>query len=56
MKDPIVEEVRKAREEHAQKYNNDLHEICRNLKEMQNTCKHQIANYTPKKPLRANGT
>lgn len=56
MKDPIVEEVRKAREEHAQEFNNDLHEICRDLKEKQNNCGHQIVNHHPKKYLKATGT
>ena len=56
MKDPIVDEVRKARMEHAQKFNNDLHEICKDLKQKQTTCGHPIVNYPPKKILKATGT
>ena len=32
MKDPIVEEVRKARRKHAERFNFDLHAICVDLK------------------------
>ncbi len=32
MKDPIVEEVRKARRKHTQRFNFDLHAICADLK------------------------
>ena len=56
MKDPIVEEVRKAREKHAQEFNNDLHAICKDLKEKQNNCGHQVVHYPPKKYLKATGT
>ena len=33
--DPIVEEIRKFRQEHAAKYNNDLHEIVAALREQE---------------------
>ncbi len=41
MDDPIVEEVRKHRQAHAAKYNNDLKAICAALKirEQQSSCK-----------------
>ena len=32
MKDPIVEEVRKARQDHAKEFNHDLSAICKDLK------------------------
>lgn len=51
MKDPIVEEVRQSREKHAKKFNNDLHEICRDLKKLQKACGHKIVNCSPKKIL-----
>lgn len=35
MNDPIVEEVRKSREEHARKFNYDLDAICADLMEKQ---------------------
>jgi hypothetical protein len=33
--DPIVEETRKARQEHAARFNHDLADICRDLKEQE---------------------
>ena len=33
--DPIVEETRKARQEHASRFNYDLADICRDLKEQE---------------------
>lgn len=41
-KDPIVEEVRKFRYEHAKRFNNDLDLICEDIKRDQATCGHQI--------------
>ena len=35
MKDPIVEEVRKARDEHARKFHYDLDAICRDIQARQ---------------------
>ena len=34
MKDPIVDEVSKARQDHAQKFNHDLTAICDDLKKL----------------------
>ena len=56
MKDPIVEEVRMAREEHAKKFNYNLKEICRDLKEKQARSGHQIVNFPPHKHFKATGT
>ena len=33
--DPIVEEIRKIREEHARKFNYDLHAICEDIRQRQ---------------------
>ena len=40
MKDPIVEEVRKARLEHAKEFNHDLSAICKDLKRIERECLH----------------
>jgi|GEM_PF-6335095 len=40
MKDPIVEEVRKHRKEHTQKFHGELSEICADLRRVQETSGH----------------
>lgn len=52
MKDPIVEEVRKARQKHAEKYNFDIHAICEDLKKIEETCGHPIKTLPAKKSLK----
>ncbi|MHB8777055.1 MAG: hypothetical protein ACYC6R_04730 [Anaerolineales bacterium] len=47
--DPIVEEVRKARDEHAKKFNYDLQAIVADLKKQQNASKHKFVMLPPKK-------
>jgi len=49
MRDPIVEEVRKAREEHARKFNYDLEAICRDIQARQTKCGHQLVRFGPRK-------
>jgi len=49
MKDPIVEEVRKARDEHARKFNYDLDAICQDIQDRQKTCGHKLVRFTPNK-------
>jgi DUF438 domain-containing protein len=56
MKDPIVEEVRKAREEHANKFKNSLSEISRDLKSKEAACGHPVVNFPPKRFLKATGS
>jgi len=48
MIDPIVEEVRKARRRHAQRFNFDLHAICKDLKKKEKNCGHPIKSLPPK--------
>lgn len=48
--DPIVEEVRKTRDEHAKKFNYDLQTIVADLKKQQKASKHKFATLPPKKP------
>jgi len=49
MKDPIVEEVRKYRMEHTQKFRGDLSAICANLRHVQIASGHKIVRLTPRK-------
>jgi hypothetical protein len=39
MKDPIVAEVRKYRMEHTNKFHGDIHEICNDIKNLENKLK-----------------
>ena len=48
MKDPIVEEVRQARQDHAKEFNHDLSKICKDLKRIERECGHRLVNLPPK--------
>ncbi len=48
MRDPIVEEVRKARDEYAKKFNYDLDAICRDLQEKQGKDGRKVVSFPPK--------
>ncbi|MEW6355611.1 MAG: hypothetical protein AB1696_04740 [Planctomycetota bacterium] len=48
-KDPIVEEVRRIRKAHAAKFNYDLHEICRDLREQQKQGGRKVVSFPPKR-------
>lgn len=48
MKDPIIEEVRKAREDHAAEFNHDLAAICGNLKRIERDCGHRVVTLPPR--------
>ena len=56
MRDPIVETVREAREEHAKKFNYDLHEICEDLRSKQKDCGHKVISLPPKHITKATGS
>lgn len=49
-KDPIVEEVRKARDEYARRFNYDLDAICRDLREKQKTGGIKVVSLPAKRP------
>jgi hypothetical protein len=49
-KDPIVEEVRRARERHAAKYHYDLDAICQALREEERRSGRRVVSLPPKKP------
>ena len=46
--DPIVEEVRVARQKHAVRFNFDLKKIAQDLKEKQEESNRKIVSYSPK--------
>ena len=48
--DPIVEEVRNARNEHAKKFNYDLNAIFADLKKQQKSSKRKFVTLPPRKP------
>ncbi len=48
MKDPIVEEVRRARYKHAEKFNFDLKSICQDLKKKEEYIENPIIFLQPK--------
>jgi hypothetical protein len=53
MKDPIVEEVRKARQDHAQKFNYDITAICDDLKKIEKECEDRLVSLPPKPSTKA---
>lgn len=48
-KDPIVEEIRKIREEHSAKYNHDLRAIYKDLKEQEYTSGRRYVKFPAKR-------
>jgi hypothetical protein len=50
MKDPIVEEVRKHRQEYASQFGGDLDAMVADLRKIQATCGHQVVRRPAKKP------
>jgi hypothetical protein len=50
IRDPIVEEVRKHREEYAKRFNYDLAAICRDLRKKQKASGRKIVSFPPKRP------
>lgn len=46
--DPIVEEVRKHRQEHAASFNYDLAEICRALRDKEKKSSRPVVNRSPR--------
>ena len=56
MRDPIVESVREAREEHAKKFNYNLHDICEDLRSKQKDCGHKVVSLPPKRIAKASSS
>lgn len=49
MKDPIVEEVRKYRMEHTQRFGGDIHRICEDLRKTEEALKDRLVKRMPRK-------
>jgi hypothetical protein len=50
MKDPIVEEVRKHRDEYARQFHGDLDAMIADLRKIQATCGHRVVRRPAKMP------
>jgi len=49
MEDPIIAEIRKIRDEHAAKFNFDLHAICEDLRKKEKSCGHPLVSLPPRR-------
>ena len=49
--DPIVEEVHRIRDEHARKFNYDLHAICEDFREQQLLSGRKVVSRQPRRPV-----
>jgi len=56
VKDFIVEEVQKARQAHAAKFDLDLHAICEDLRQKEKACGRPVVSLPPKRLLKAKGS
>ena len=56
IEDPIVEEIRYYRKEHAKKYDNDIKRIVNALREKEKNSKHKFLNPGPKTLLKRTGS
>ncbi len=54
--DPIVEEIRRYREEHAARYGNDLGRICEALRERQRNSTRKVVTRNPRQILDKTGS
>ena len=52
-KDPIVEEVRRARDRHAAKLGHDLDAICRDLKAEERAGRRKVVSLSPRRVIRS---
>lgn len=55
-KDPIIEEIRKVREQHAAKFNYNLDDIVTDLKKKEKKAKQKVVSLHAKPFLKATGT
>jgi hypothetical protein len=51
-RDPIVQEIHRIRDEHARKFNYDLHAICEDARRKQAQSGHKVVSRQPRKPIR----
>jgi len=54
--DPIVEEVRRVRQEYAKQFNYDLHALAADLRRQEQEHSERLASYPAKSPRKARGT
>ena len=47
--DPIVDEIRRIRQEHTDKFNRDLHAICEDLRRQERESGRQYVSYPPRR-------
>ena len=47
--DPIVDEIRRTRQEHADKFNGDLHAICEDLRRRERESGREYVSYPPRR-------
>jgi len=52
-RDPIVDEIRKVREQHAAKFKHNLKAICRDLKEQEKRSCWKLVSLPPRRPAPA---
>jgi len=53
MSDPILEEIWKARDEHARRFNYDLKKICADLRRIERQSGRRVVTRKPKRPATA---
>lgn len=53
--DPIVEEIRRIRKQHADKFNGDLHAICEDLRRQEEESSRRFVSFPPRR-VRSVGT
>ncbi|NNJ84286.1 MAG: hypothetical protein HKP13_05015 [Gammaproteobacteria bacterium] len=56
IRDPIVEEIRRYRQEHSEKYDYDLKKICEALRSRQTRSKKEVVSRGPRLAKQANGS
>ena len=54
--DPIVEEVRRVRQEYAKRLNYDLHAIAADLRKQEQEHSERLVSFPPKSPRKTRGT
>jgi len=54
--DPIVEEVRRVRQEYAKQFNYDLHALAADLREREQEHPERLVSFPAKSPRKARGT
>ena len=47
--DPIVDEIRRIRQEHTDKFNGDLHAICEDLRRQESESGREYVSYPPRR-------